>query len=55
MHAKGHIGIFVLISRTDFSINFVQVLCATVRDFSAATMQLNPGKGLKTDKRDSEI
>src|SRR5258707_15065301 len=33
--------------------HFVRVLCATVRDFSAATMHLNPGKGLKTNKRDS--
>jgi hypothetical protein len=47
--------IFVLISRTNFSRNFVRVLCATVRDFSAVTMQLNPGKGLKTNKRDSGI
>src|ERR1700737_800161 len=30
-----------------------RVLCATVRDFSAVTMQLNPGKGLETNKRDS--
>jgi hypothetical protein len=45
--------IFVLISRTDFSRNFVRVLCATVRDFSAVKMQSNPGKGLKTNKRDS--
>jgi hypothetical protein len=30
-------------------------LSATVRDFSAVTMQLNPGKGLKTNKRDSGI
>jgi hypothetical protein len=34
-----------------FSRNFVRVLCATVRDFSAVTMQLNPGKELKTNKR----
>jgi hypothetical protein len=27
--------------------NFVRVLSATVRDFSAVTMQLNPGKELK--------
>jgi hypothetical protein len=45
--------IFVLISRTNFSRNFVRVLCATVRDFSAVKMQSNPGKGLKTNKRDS--
>jgi hypothetical protein len=45
--------IFVLISRTNFSRNFVRVLGVTVRDFSAVTMQLNPGKGLKTNKRDS--
>src|SRR5216683_6785189 len=47
--------IFVLISRTNFSRNFVRVLCATVRDFSAVTTQLNPGKGLKTNKRISGI
>jgi hypothetical protein len=45
--------IFVLISWTNFSRNFVRVLCATVRDFSAVKMQSNPGKGLKTNKRDS--
>ena len=45
--------IFVLISRTNFSRNFVRVLCATVRDFSAVAMQLDPGKGVKTNKRDS--
>jgi hypothetical protein len=47
--------IFVLISRTNFSRNFVRVLCATVRDFSAVIMQSNPGKGLKTNKRESGI
>src|SRR6266852_4327220 len=47
--------IFVLISRTNFSRNFVRVLCARVRDFSALTMQLNAGKGLKTNKCDSGI
>jgi hypothetical protein len=46
---------FVLISRTNFTRNFVRVFSATVRDFSAVTMQLNPGKGLKTNKRDSGI
>ena len=46
--------IFVLISRTNFSRNFVRVLCATVGDFSAGKMQSNPGKGLKINKRDSE-
>jgi hypothetical protein len=45
--------IFVLISRTNFSRNFVRVLCAAVRDFSAVKMQSNPGKGLKTNKRNS--
>jgi len=45
--------IFVLISRTNFGRNFVRVLSARVRDFSAVTMQLNPGEGLKTNKRDS--
>jgi hypothetical protein len=30
-------------------------LGATVRDFSAVTMQLNPGAGLKTNKLDSGI
>ena len=49
---KEHSVIFVLISRTNFSRNFVRVLCATVRNFSAATMQLNPGKRSKTNKRD---
>ena len=44
---------FVLISRTNFSINFVRDLRAIVRDFSAAMMQLNPGKRLKTNERDS--
>jgi hypothetical protein len=39
--------IFVLISRTNFSRNFVRVLCATVRDFSAVIMQSNPGNELK--------
>jgi hypothetical protein len=47
--------IFVLISRTNFNRNFVRVLCATVRDFSAVIMQSNPGKGLKTNKRESGI
>ena len=46
---------FVLKSRTNFTRNFVRVLSATVRDFGAVTMQLNPGKGLKTNKRDSGI
>jgi hypothetical protein len=36
--------IFVLISRTNFSRNFVRVLCATVRDFSAVIMQSNSGR-----------
>jgi hypothetical protein len=45
--------IFVLKSRPNFSRNFVRVVCATVRDFSALTMQLNPGKGLKTNERHS--
>jgi hypothetical protein len=45
--------IFVLISRTNFSRNFVRVLCATVRDLTAVIMQSNPGKGLKTNKSDS--
>jgi hypothetical protein len=53
MHGKRISVIFVLISRIDFSRNFVRVLCAIVRDFSAMTMQVNPGKGLKTNKRDS--
>jgi hypothetical protein len=47
--------IFVLISRTNFSRNFVRVLCATIREFSAVTMHLNPRKGLKTNKRNSGI
>jgi hypothetical protein len=54
MHGKDSV-IFVLISRTNFSRNFVRVFCATVRDFGAATMQLNSGKELKTNKRDSRI
>src|ERR1700726_508902 len=55
MHGKKDSVIFVLISRTNFSRNFVRVLCATIRDFSAVTMQSNPGKGLKTNKRISGI
>jgi hypothetical protein len=47
--------ISVLISRTNFSRKFVRVLCATIRDLSAVTMQSNPGKGLKTNKRISGI
>jgi len=43
--------IFVLLYRGNFSRNFVRVLCATVRDFGAVTMPLNPGKELKTNKR----
>ena len=43
--------ICVLISRTNFDRNFVRVLCATIRDFSAVTVQSNPGKRLKTNKR----
>jgi hypothetical protein len=46
---------FVLISRTNFTRNFVRVLSATVRDLTALSLQLNPGKGLKTNKRDSGI
>ena len=38
---------FVFISRTNFTRNFVRVLSATVQDFSAVTMQLNPGKGFE--------
>jgi hypothetical protein len=53
MQAKKDSVIFVLISRTNFSRNFVRVLCVTVRDFSAVTRQSIPGKGLKTNKRDS--
>jgi hypothetical protein len=45
--------IFVLISRSNFSRNFVRVLSATVRHLSAVIMQSNPGTGLKTNKRDS--
>jgi hypothetical protein len=45
--------IFVLISRTNFSLNFVRGLSAKFRGFSATTMHSNPGKGLKTKKRDS--
>lgn len=51
MQKEGSV-IFVLISPTNFSSNFVRVLCATFRDFSAVELQLNPGKGLKTNKRD---
>ena len=53
MHGKRFGVIFVLISRTNFGRNFVRVLSARVRDFSAVTMQLNPGEGLKTNKHDS--
>jgi hypothetical protein len=45
--------IFVLISRTNFSRNFVRGLSAKFRGFSATTMHSNPGKGLKTNKCDS--
>jgi hypothetical protein len=45
--------IFVLKSGTNFSRNFVRVLCATVRHFSTVKMQSNPGNGLKTNNRDS--
>jgi hypothetical protein len=43
--------IFVLISRTNFSRNFVRDLTATFRDFSAMNLQLNPGNRLITNKR----
>jgi hypothetical protein len=52
---KGHIEIYALISRTNFSKNFVRVLCAVIRDFSAGIMHLYPGKRLKTNRRDSGI
>jgi hypothetical protein len=44
--------IFVLISWTNFSRNFVWVICDSL-EFSAVKMQSNPVKGLKTNKRDS--
>jgi hypothetical protein len=34
-------------SRMAVALVFVRVLCATVRDFSAVTMHLNPGNILK--------
>ena len=36
-------------------MNFVLALCATVRDLSATTMHLDPGKRLKTNERDSGV
>jgi replicative DNA helicase len=45
--------IFVLISRTNFSTNFVRGLSTKFRDLNAVTMQLNPGKLLKIKKRQS--
>jgi hypothetical protein len=47
--------IFVLISRTNFSRNFVRDCSATFRDFSAMNLQLNPGNRLITNKRYSGI
>jgi hypothetical protein len=47
--------IFVLISRTNFSRNFVREFSATFREFSAMDLQLNPGNRLITNKRYSEI
>lgn len=41
------IFIFVLIARTNFSRNFVRVLCATVRDFSPMTMQFKSRKRIE--------
>ena len=34
---------FVLISRTNFSTNYVRALCATFRDFGAESLQPNAG------------
>ena len=39
--------IFVLIFRTNFGRNFVGVLSARVRDFSAVTIQLNPRRSIE--------
>jgi hypothetical protein len=47
--------IFALISRTNFSRNFVRDFNATFRDFSAMNLQLNPGNRLITNKRYSGI
>jgi hypothetical protein len=47
--------IFVLISRPNFSRNFVRDFSATFRDFSAMNLQLNPGNRLITNKRYSGI
>lgn len=52
---KGDNGRYALLSRTNFIKNFVRVLCAVIRDFSAIRMHLNRGKRLKTNKRDSGI
>jgi hypothetical protein len=38
-----------------FARTFARVFSATIRDLSAMTMQLSPGKGLKTNKRNSGI
>jgi hypothetical protein len=46
---------FAFKPRTNLAMNFGRVLCAAVRDFSAVKMQSNPGKGLKTNKRNSVI
>jgi hypothetical protein len=46
---------FAFKSRTNFSSNFVLDLSTKLRDLSAATMQLNPGKSLRIKKRQSGI
>jgi hypothetical protein len=47
--------IFVLISRTNFSTDFIWGLSTKFRDLNAVTMQLNPGILLKIKKRQSGI
>jgi hypothetical protein len=47
--------IFVLISRTNFSRNFVRDFSAKFQDFSAMNLQLNPGNRLITNRRYSGI
>jgi hypothetical protein len=46
---------FAFKSRTNFSSNFVLDLSTKIRDLSAVTMQLNPGKSLRIKKRQSGI
>jgi hypothetical protein len=51
MHEKKIVSFFALISRTNFSRNFVRVLCATVRDFSAGDNSVKAGKKIENKTR----